>query len=517
MVSNPRHAWACLGAVLPTIAVSLGCVSPRPAANDPASGDSPKSTVVDEPTQPTPEPEAAVESDAQSPIPIESPFLAIAELEHRLRLFPIDGALLVATNGDNDIGVLDNDKLVFPERMKLSAWHEIQALVGRWPDGVEMFSITGTNTAVAQRRRLTPTGWVLPQKEMGHFHFVGTSQVGSGLLAMVAVSWIDAQKHVYQELKPLTLGTGPPRRFTPPSGRCPEPHFAGKYAVYPDSFASSKLGTLISAGVDCKGDLALEIWLPGKTTSTVHYAADLQLPGARGEDVQVVPGVGEDEAFVFADSAILRIEAGKVSVLPSPPPKGRGGAITPDGTMWFIASQRLHRRTADGYVPVSLPGARVPWSIATDWRGRLWATSDGAIFRLREPGEDEVQGIGLAAKKKTIVPKAFEGPRPGGPDCLDNLVVLSAFTKVTPVDYDFPLTRKALKGHLEFADAQFAVTLDGGKRYLTAKLGKFEVAKKLVRVIEKGVVGSKPTVICKDPTVVRPFKLNLKTGELEPS
>jgi hypothetical protein len=44
-------------------------------------------------------------------------------------------------------------------------------------------------------------------------------------------------------------------------------------------------------------------------------------------------------------------------------------------------------------------------------------------------------------KEKTRVTRAL----PGSPACGSNVVVLYGFTKVTPDDYDFPLTRKALK------------------------------------------------------------------------
>jgi hypothetical protein len=93
-------------------------------------------------------------------------------------------------------------------------------------------------------------------------------------------------------------------------------------------------------------------------------------------------------------------------------------------------------------------------------------------------------------------------------------VLLYGFTKMTPDDYDFPLTRKAVKGHPEFAGVRFVVTKDGGQKYFTAQVPSFEMGKKLVALIEKEVQGSKPQILCAEPEVVREVKIDLRTGEV---
>jgi hypothetical protein len=92
--------------------------------------------------------------------------------------------------------------------------------------------------------------------------------------------------------------------------------------------------------------------------------------------------------------------------------------------------------------------------------------------------------------------------------------VLYGFTKVTPDDYDFPLTRKALKGQTHFEKARFVVAKDGGQKFFTAIVPDVAMGRKLVARIEKEVQGSKPQLVCAEPEIVREVKLDLKTGEV---
>jgi hypothetical protein len=93
-------------------------------------------------------------------------------------------------------------------------------------------------------------------------------------------------------------------------------------------------------------------------------------------------------------------------------------------------------------------------------------------------------------------------------------VILYGFTRVTPDDYDFPLTRQALKGHTELSPVRFVVTRDLGKKYLAAIPPSFPMGQKLVNLIEKEVKGSKPQIVCAVPEIVRELKVDLKTGAI---
>ena len=82
---------------------------------------------------------------------------------------------------------------------------------------------------------------------------------------------------------------------------------------------------------------------------------------------------------------------------------------------------------------------------------------------------------------------------------MTNLVVLYAFTKTKLNDNDFPLTRKALRGHTEGGSVDFVVTGDFGQRFLTAFTTAFTTsfgdAQSLSHLVEKGVAGAKPQVL----------------------
>jgi hypothetical protein len=93
-------------------------------------------------------------------------------------------------------------------------------------------------------------------------------------------------------------------------------------------------------------------------------------------------------------------------------------------------------------------------------------------------------------------------------------VMLYAATKSTPQDYDYPLTRAALKGHTEFQDVVFAETEELGHHYFGAFLEDLALARKLVALVEKGVKGSKPVALCRNPKKVRILGIDLKTGNV---
>jgi hypothetical protein len=163
---------------------------------------------------------------------------------------------------------------------------------------------------------------------------------------------------------------------------------------------------------------------------------------------------------------------------------------------------------------VELPGRAVASDVAADHNGTLHALGGGILFRERKPSEPENVAAGGAPVRPKAVAKPKPPVTPGGTKCPNNVVVLYGFTKVTPDDYDFPLTRKALKGHTELKDVTFAVTRDRGKKFLAALTPSFDTAKSVRTVIEKGVEGSKPQVVCATPELVRELKIDLRTGDV---
>lgn len=98
-------------------------------------------------------------------------------------------------------------------------------------------------------------------------------------------------------------------------------------------------------------------------------------------------------------------------------------------------------------------------------QGELWATAGGVLWHSEKPAEalnTLVYEQGQEQRGTVSIPRAANWA------CNDIFVLMYGMTKVTPKNYDYPLTRKALKGHTEFADAEFAETVDGGRHYFGA-------------------------------------------------
>jgi hypothetical protein len=209
-----------------------------------------------------------------------------------------------------------------------------------------------------------------------------------------------------------------------------------------------------------------------------------------------------------------------------------GAAAGPSGTIYAITDEKrrnvpgkqsevelpaeLHRFDGTAWRKVALPAA--PSSIATDRDGTVWVSAGGTLYRTpKKAGEKSaVAATKASAPAGNAAPsrKFFNTPRPAGPFCPSNLVVLYGFTKVTPDDYDFPLTRKALKGRTEYESARFVVAKDGGQKFFSAIVPDAKSGRKLVELIEKEVKGSKPQLLCAEPEIVRELKIDLKTGDV---
>jgi len=147
-----------------------------------------------------------------------------------------------------------------------------------------------------------------------------------------------------------------------------------------------------------------------------------------------------------------------------------------------------------------------------DPSGDLYVTSHGALLRDRPAKNGPTK---LDWKPNTQFAASITHlPRAATKSCDHLFALLYGFTKVTPDDYDFPLARKSLKGHKEFANATLVVTTEGGHKFFGAVVPDFDEGTRLVAQIKKDVAGSSPQLLCADPKVVRTMKLNIDTGEV---
>jgi hypothetical protein len=78
-------------------------------------------------------------------------------------------------------------------------------------------------------------------------------------------------------------------------------------------------------------------------------------------------------------------------------------------------------------------------------------------------------------------------------------------------EYDFPLTRKALKGHTELAGMALVLT---EHFQVGAIVPSIEMGEKVAAVIRDNVKGQKPQIVCMAPRVRAEVPVDLATGEL---
>src|SRR5262249_25616254 len=98
-------------------------------------------------------------------------------------------------------------------------------------------------------------------------------------------------------------------------------------------------------------------------------------------------------------------------------------------------------------------------------------------------------------------PKAVAFGKGGPPParCQSPFAGLYKLSRVAPPDFDFPLTREAVKGHTELSDVRFAETEDGGSRYLVAFVPNLGRGQKLVALVRDKVNGARPQLLCGEP------------------
>lgn len=466
-----------------------------------------------------------------------SPLIVVAELPAVSRVFPIDGALFVAAQEPlyediekpprdgapvmygrewYPIGLWKNDKLEYLKSLELQGGSQIISdIQGKWPDAVDLVA-TGSNgrTAIAEYFRLSDKGW----------WYSGKLCNGSPCLNSVHLGLQQYRgSTITLTFNPMALSPprfdvlrGPPQSlsFAAYDKNCPSTamfHSEFGARVMPRVFGSLRDGTLISFGFDCNNNPAFESWGPaGGASRVVIFEENKGFETLRHEH-RFLRGPGNSawilggDIFEFDGSVWKRIDG----------PLGRPislGASAPDGTLWVASEDALYRRAGAWEKHLLPQGFSEINDMAIDLEGTLWVTSGNALLRSRRRGEAApdvaIKKAVSARKKKT------QWVRPGGRFCAKNVVALYAFTRVTPPEYDFPLTRKALRGHLEFEGTRFVVVQDGGNKFFSALVPSYEVGQKLVKLIEKEVKDSKPQVFCAEPEVQRELKINLKTGEV---
>jgi hypothetical protein len=282
-----------------------------------------------------------------------------------------------------------------------------------------------------------------------------------------------------------------------------------------------------------------------------HQWIDMSPPSGSGPIDIVDAGEGEAaRMFLFAFDAGYRRDRNSWTLIEMPPreasvdKKDFDGdpdqfVAAKDGSIWARLDKKLYRLAPAGtrFERVELPD--LPRAADEP------APTPGPHGEVAAPPRFEVDSVAFLPSGDPVVlahrgwssalyvPKAHAGPvvvestpppktkpfgsvRAAGADCSRPFVVLYGMTKLAPDDYDFPLTRKALKGKRDvYGGAHFYVVRDGGQRFLIAIVPSLAMGAALTKDIAASVKDSKPQLLCGDPAeIIRELKIDLDTGEV---
>ncbi len=196
--------------------------------------------------------------------------------------------------------------------------------------------------------------------------------------------------------------------------------------------------------------------------------------------------------------------------------------LAPDGALWVSTYGRvgkdehkseLYRRAPSGeWKEVRLPdGVDAPTSLVVTGDGTTWFTSGKSLYRSL-PSKSGVQRVDWQWLQQ--FPGTVKMPKAANDGCKSVFVMMYGMTRVTPKDYDFPMTRQAIKGHTELKGARFVETEENGKRYFGAFVPSLALGKKLEKLVRDKVKGSLPAVLCHEPKVLRELEIDLTSGEV---
>lgn len=532
-------ALVSLLSLAPTL--SLGCGAGAPPATDrtgPSASVAPADASAAAPTA-----QASALATAGPAAAPPSPFVVVGPLPPRMNLHALEGALLAISSDLLDqsypAGVIDKDRFVAkPELSFGGVFHYVNAVRGNYPEGVDMIATGSTGrTSIAERWALGPSGWAA-RGTVDSAYYAGLFTLeGSTLAARVPAMNFSSTK------PELVAVRGPKvtRTFTPANPSCVKqlrdsgapPSWIPQAEVNVVVMGATRAGTLLAAGeAVCEAGPKLEVWGPGQATSRL-LDIERRSRFMSGPFDAVVAGAKDDEAWLSLSGQLLHFDAGELASLPELPDNCvvADFAVDRAGKLFLVTVEETNYDNVQKAVVVTKParlyawtGARweeqklpaAPTSVETDEHGVLWVAADGALLRERTSASEASVAVDVAASPLRPGARGKKAPRPAGPLCPQNLVVLYGFTKVTPVDYDFPATRKAVKGHTELSKVRFVVAKDGGERFFSGIVPDVATGKKLVALIEREVKGSKPQLVCAEPEIERELAIDLKTGEIVP-
>ncbi len=471
------------------------------------------------PTTSIPSP-APVASSAPPAEPVEpakpaSPFHMLVKSQGALEVYALGDQIFA--HGWPMFSEVKDGRVVEDERFErgLGGFIGIRSLFGHWPDDA------WANVVLTNGR----AGWG------GLRHWNGTEWkvVGADLTA----TWLYADVQPWKDGRLLALEFN--TMFQPPGvrfalvgkkrgGPVPVPTKAKcGAAVMASGFAALPTGEVFAAGSSCEGEqAAVEWWAPGETHGKLQ-----QLGGEDPQNAVFVLPASASDVWVVASSyrktTIAHFDGSAWKVEPNTFAHPLiSASLAKDGTLWAVSRSPwdqkhpqgdVYKRPSGGtWTLVPLPeGETKPATIVAAPDGTIWVGADDGLLATIAPKGD-VQSLDWKVGQQ--FPTGVNVPKAATEGCDSIYVLMYGITKVTPKDYDFPMTRKALAGHPELKDARFAVTEDNGHQYFGAFVPTLAMGKKIEKLVKDKVKGSKPAVLCSAPKTVRELHIDLATGNV---
>jgi hypothetical protein len=306
-------------------------------------------------------------------------------------------------------------------------------------------------------------------------------------------------------------------------------------------------GGLVAFGSDSERDGANSVELFGddKSSKAIVALPEVDQPDIAGPNVNelYIAGVTRAPRPAKPAPAAGASASAAASAAPAGASANAAAAPPPDvpGRPYFAVLQ------GNSWVPRTGPGAEPITSLTAAPDGSLWATSGGGVWRRPRGGawsrvalpegaqanavfavsasdvwaldrqKEHLQVFASKPSRWPLVMNPPEGEAPKAPPATASCATPFVLMYVVNSDkvgtgYDFPLTRKALKGHTELAGMALVLT----EHYqVGAVVPSLEMGEKLAAVIRDNVKGQKPQVVCMAPRVRAEIPVDLATGELK--
>lgn len=462
--------------------------------------------------------EVAASADPPAPPPPESPLKPWARFTADLKLFPLgnSSALLAGPAAEggfsfNFMLLSANGEITSPAGLnsQLPGWAELHTAAGDWPKSAFIGYVTGNGrVGWSEVAQATTKGWRSVDANSPRWIDVGVERWDKGrVLALSLDSFgFDRKPPAFRVVSGFPRQPVP--KLAPSKVPLPKDGSPGcTSAQIPEGFAATELGHVFVVGSACGEDskkALLEYFAPGKAASRTF---ELE-PSAVGETHAIARA--DDDVVLSLNGTLMHFDGENLEKV-ADVERGAQLALTEQGTLWVNGGDKLYKQAKGAaWQAIPLPQGATASGLYVPDDDHVFVLAGETLYSLDAPSEVKEYKAEFGQK-----PSKISLPAAATPDCKQLYALLYGFTKVTPDDYDFPLTRKAIKGQKWLGDTRFVVTEDNGKKFFGAIPEDYETGKRLVAHVTKQVKGSIPVLLCANPKVVRELPIDLSTGEVK--